>query len=61
MEELIKQFSYYDSIHKKFEKKIFVHKDLWLPYKFQTIYNAGLHSYTKMATIKDIFEKPVIA
>ena len=43
-------------LFEEFESKIFKHKDKWLPYKFGNLYNAGMHSYTKLATIKDQFK-----
>ena len=59
LSELNKSFSDSEKYPKEFENKIFAYKDLWLPYKIATIYTAGLHSYTKLATIKEIFENEV--
>ena len=59
LEELNKSFTEFESFAKEFEDEVFSYKDYWLPYKFNSVYTAGLHSYTKMATIKEIFENPV--
>lgn len=56
LSELNKNFAYYDNYHQEFEDRIFIYKDHWLPYKFQNDFTAGMHSYTKLATIKEIFE-----
>ena len=54
--ELNKSFSDSEKHPKYFEEKIFAFKHLWLPYKNSQIYTAGLENYTKLATIKEIFD-----
>ena len=56
LKELDNSFKDISETAKQFEQRLFAFKDYWLPYKFTGTYTAGLHSYTKLAVIKEIFD-----